>query len=90
MARRRDSSIGSTEYHPCSTCRMGTDERSVTDEQGRVHEVEGLRVVDASIMPSNVTANLNAPVIMMAEKIADAIAGKPALAPLVDAARKAA
>lgn len=83
-------SIGSTEYHPCSTCRMGTDERSVTDAEGRVHEVEGLRVVDASIMPSNVTANLNAPVIMMAEKIADAIAGKPALAPLVETAAKTA
>ena len=82
--------IGSTEYHPCSTCRMGTNEGSVTDAEGRVHEVEGLRVVDASIMPSNVTANLNAPVIMMAEKIADAIAGKTPLAPLEDAARRAA
>ena len=75
-------SIGSTEYHPCSTCRMGTDEGSVTDSEGRVHEVEGLRVVDASIMPNNVTGNLNAPVIMMAEKIADRVAGKTPLAPL--------
>ena len=83
-------SIGSTEYHPCSTCRMGTDERSVTDAEGRVHELEGLRIVDASIMPSNVTANLNAPVIMMAEKIADAIAGKAPLAPLEDVARRTA
>jgi choline dehydrogenase len=72
-------SVGSTEYHPCSSCRMGTDERSTVDSAGRVHEVEGLRVVDASIMPHNVTANLNAPVIMMAEKLADTIAGKTPL-----------
>jgi choline dehydrogenase len=65
-----------TEYHPCSSCRMGVSEHSVTDGEGRVHETEGLRVVDASIMPHNVTANLNAPVIMIAEKLADAILGK--------------
>ena len=76
------ASIGSTEYHPCSSCRMGNDEMSVTDGEGRVHEVEGLRVIDASIMPNNVTANLNAPVIMMAEKLSDAVLGKPSLAPL--------
>ncbi len=69
-------SAGSTEYHPCSTCRMGVDENSVTDSQGFVHEVEGLRIVDASIMPANVTGNLNAPVIMMAEKIADLVVGR--------------
>ena len=63
----------STEYHPCSTCRMGTSENSVTDSNGLVHETEGLRVVDASIMPNNVTANLNAPVLMIAEKLADEI-----------------
>jgi len=63
----------STEYHPCSTCRMGTNEESVTNMNGLVHETEGLRVVDASIMPSNVTANLNAPVLMIGEKLADAI-----------------
>jgi choline dehydrogenase len=70
---------GSTEFHVCSTCRMGTGDDAVTDGAGRVNQVEGLRVVDASIMPHNVTANLNAPVIMIAEKLADAIAGKPAL-----------
>ncbi len=70
---------GTTEYHPCSTCRMGTGDDAVTDDEGRVHGVDALRVVDASIMPHNVTANLNAPVIMMAEKLADAIAGEPAL-----------
>ncbi|MBT6206045.1 MAG: choline dehydrogenase, partial [Rhodospirillaceae bacterium] len=62
--------------------RMGTDEGSVTDSAGLVHDTEGLRVVDASIMPNNVTANLNAPVTMMAEKIADLVAGKTPLAPL--------
>ena len=75
-------SVGSTEYHPCSTCRMGTDETSVTDSNGLVHDVDGLRVVDASIMPSNITGNLNAPVIMMAEKIADTVVGNSPLAPL--------
>ena len=73
--------VVSTEYHPCSTCRMGTGDNSVTDTEGRVHGAEALRVVDASIMPHNVTANLNAPVIMMAEKIADRILGRDALPP---------
>ena len=66
----------STEYHPCSSCRMGFDENSVTDQKGKVYETEGLRIVDASIMRSNVTANLNAPVLMIAEKIADHIKNK--------------
>jgi choline dehydrogenase len=74
-------STASTEYHPCSSCRMGVGEDSVTDSEGRVHETEGLRVVDASIMPHNVTANLNAPVIMIAEKLADVIRGKSPLPP---------
>ncbi|SEL31638.1 choline dehydrogenase [Ectothiorhodospira marina] len=72
-----------TAYHPCGSCRMGTkdDAMAVVDDQGRVHGVEGLRVVDASIMPRIVTGNLNAPTIMMAEKIADHIRGREALAP---------
>jgi choline dehydrogenase len=72
-----------TAYHPCGSCRMGTkdDAMAVVDAQGRVHGVEGLRVVDASIMPRIVTGNLNAPTIMMAEKIADHIRGRQALAP---------
>ena len=73
---------GSTEYHPCSTCRMGVDEHSVTDATGSVHGEEGLTVIDASIMPNNVTANLNAPVIMMAEKLSDAVAGHAPLPPM--------
>ena len=63
----------STEYHPCSTCKMGIDDNSVTNNFGLIHEVEALRIVDASIMPNNVTANLNAPVLMIAEKLADVI-----------------
>lgn len=72
---------GGSEYHPCSTCRMGDDDDAVTDGQGRVHGVEALRVVDASVMPHNVTANLNAPVIMIAEKLASAILGEEAAPP---------
>jgi choline dehydrogenase len=66
-------------YHPSCTCRMGMDEMAVVDGSGRVHEVEGLRVVDASIMPDVVSGNLNVPTIMMAEKLADAIRGRPEL-----------
>ncbi|MFP6850593.1 MAG: choline dehydrogenase [Pseudomonas sp.] len=65
-----------TAYHPSCSCKMGEDDMAVVDGQGRVHGVEGLRVVDASIMPLIVTGNLNAPTIMMAEKIADKIRGR--------------
>lgn len=71
---------GESAYHPSGTCRMGVDDTAVVDGAGRVHGVESLRVVDASIMPRITTGNLNAPTIMMAEKIADAIRGR-ALAP---------
>jgi choline dehydrogenase len=69
-----------TAYHPCGTNAMGEHDMAVVDGQGRVHGLQGLRVVDASIMPEVVTGNLNAPTIMMAEKLADAIRGRPALA----------
>jgi choline dehydrogenase len=73
-----------TAYHPSCSCRMGTpgDARTVVDPQARVIGVGGLRVVDASIMPSITTGNLNAPTIMLAEKLSDAILGKPPLAAL--------
>jgi choline dehydrogenase len=65
-----------TAYHPSCSCRMGHDAMAVVDGQGRVHGVQGLRVVDASIMPIVASGNLNVPTIMMAEKISDAIKGK--------------
>ena len=68
-----------TAYHPSCSCKMGEDAMAVVDGQGRVHGIEGLRVVDASIMPLIVTGNLNAPTIMMAEKIADKIRGRAPL-----------
>ena len=70
-------------YHPCGSCKMGaaSDPLAVVDSQLRVLGVEGLRVVDSSIMPSVTTGNLNAPTIMLAEKAADHILDRPLLEP---------
>ncbi|MCX7268484.1 MAG: GMC oxidoreductase, partial [Sphingomonadales bacterium] len=69
--------------HPSCTCKMGSprDPMAVVDPELRVIGVQGLRVVDSSVMPTITTGNLNAPTIMIGEKGADHILGKPMLAP---------
>lgn len=62
-----------TVFHPIGTCKMGTDSMAVVDSQLRVYGVEGLRIVDASIMPTLNTGHTNAPTIMIGEKAADLI-----------------
>jgi choline dehydrogenase-like flavoprotein len=68
-----------TAHHPCGTCAMGIGPEAVTDAQLKVRGIERLRVVDASIMPDLVSAHINACVLMIAEKAADMIRGKPPL-----------
>ena len=66
---------GSTTFHQTSTCMMGTHDKSVVDAELRVHGTEGLRVIDASVMPAVTSTNTNAPTIMIAEKGATFIKG---------------
>ena len=71
---------GTTTFHPGCTCRMGPADATwaVVDDQLRVHGLQGLRVVDASIMPRMISANLNASTLMIADKASDLIRGKAA------------
>ncbi|MCQ0093260.1 choline dehydrogenase [Roseovarius sp. M141] len=66
-------------YHPCGTCRMGEDDMAVVDSELRVRGVEGLRVIDSSVFPTEPNANLNAPTIMLAERACDMLRGRPLL-----------
>ena len=75
-ARRR----GGTVYHPTSTCKMGVDAMAVVDPELRVHGLDGLRVADASIMPTVVSGNTNAATIMIGEKVSDMVQQKLRLA----------
>ena len=76
---------GSTTFHVMGTCRMSpaNDATAVVDDQLRVHGVESLRVIDASVMPAMVSANLNAATMMIAEKGADLVLGRSSPEPVV-------
>src|SRR5262249_46708967 len=74
-----------TAHHPCATCRMGSDADTVLDPELRVRGVDGLRVVDASAMPDLVSGNINACVLMIAEKAADLVLGVQPLPPIATA-----
>ena len=63
--------LGATSYHPIGTCKMGSDPMAVVDHELRVHGVTGLRVADASVMPTMVSSNTNAPSFLIGERCAD-------------------
>ena len=68
-------------YHPCGSCRMGEDALAVVDSELRVHGLDGLRVIDSSVFPSEPNGNLNAPTIMLAERASDLLRGRAMLPP---------
>lgn len=74
--------VAETDYHPSCTCSMGQGKMAVVDDQLKVHGIEKLRVIDASVMPQIVSGNLNAPTQMIASRAADMILGKPQLNPI--------
>ena len=84
LAYARDT--GTTMFHPTSTCRMGSDVTAVVDERLRVHGFTGLRVADASIMPTVVSGNTNAACVMIGEKGSDMILADASAKPAAKAA----
>jgi choline dehydrogenase len=70
---RAAGDLGTTIFHPIGTCKMGRDPGAVVDDQLRVHGIQGLRVVDASVMPLITSGNTNAPTTMIAEKGAEMV-----------------
>ncbi|MCY1417166.1 Oxygen-dependent choline dehydrogenase [compost metagenome] len=68
-------------YHPCGSCRMGEDDMAVVDSELRVRGLQGLRVIDSSVFPTEPNGNLNAPTIMLAERAADLVRGRKMLPP---------
>ena len=73
MLAKKAGDISTTIFHPVGTAKMGTDKQAVVDSRLRVHGVQGLRIADASVMPTITSGNTNSPTLMIAEKAADMI-----------------